>query len=213
MRVCVYTSGGEKSPRPPGSDTSSTRVTSPSREGPLLYYYPRVPTGRVTWSAHAPIPSNFRRTRHPNSRIEILDRVPSLLFLRPFERIIPISRSEPCCPFLSCRWTVLIRAKIPANDRRRGNGRILGSSVLFLFLGIIFLIGKKGKEEVWNRLNFTIDRFRCCVVWNGMERNGRGGRPEVLVGGQWMEFGSDVGGKWFLVAVANGRVAIFVREP
>lgn len=46
-----------------------------------------------------------------------------------------------------------------------------------------------------------------------MERNGRGGRPEVLVGGQWMEFGSDVGGKWFLVAVANGRVAIFVREP
>lgn len=37
-----------------------------------------------------------------------------------------------------------------------------------------------------------------------MERDGTSGRPEVLVGGQRMEFGSDVGGKWFLVAVANG---------
>lgn len=189
MCACVYTSGGEKSPRPPGSDTSSTRVTSPSREGPLLYYYPRVPTGRVTWSAHAPIPSNFRRTRHPNSRIEILDRVPSLLFLRPFERIIPISRSEPCCPFLSCRWTVLIRAKIPANDRRRGNGRILGSSVLFLFLGIIFLIGKKGKGGSLESVEFhdrQISMLRS-MERNGTERKGRktGGSCRRAMDGIW----------------------------
>lgn len=125
MRVCVYTSGGEKSPRPPGSDTSSTRVTSPSREGPLLYYYPRVPTGRVTWSAHAPIPSNFRRTRHPNSRIEILDRVPSPL--RTYNSNFPIRTLLPF-PFLSL--DSFDSGQDPGQRSKKGkwsNFRVLGS--------------------------------------------------------------------------------------
>lgn len=73
MRAC--TSGGEKSPRPPGG--SDTRATSPSREGPLLHY-----------AIHAFRPPRSRGPRalqsrpssacagHPNSRIEILDREP-----------------------------------------------------------------------------------------------------------------------------------------
>lgn len=184
MRVCVYTSGGEKSPRPPGSDTSSTRVTSPSREGPLLYYYPRVPTGRVTWSAHAPIPSNFRRTRHPNSRIEILDRVPSPL--RTYNSNFPIRTLLPF-PFLSL--DSFDSGQDPGQRSKKGkwsNFRILCSLPLPWNNFFNRKKGKGGSLESVEFHNRQISMLRS-MERNGTERKGRktGGSCRRAMDGIW----------------------------
>lgn len=169
MRAC--TSGGEKSPRPPGG--SDTRAASPSREGPLLHYAihafrpPRSRGPRALQSR----PSSAC-ARHPNSRIEILDREP----FAPLPSPSRTSNFQPrtlSFPFLSF--------PVRLNSGRESKGREFSRffPLPFLFAPILcsigsncqFQFGGKRKMAEWvERRKTDFDVASRTVGWNGTER-------------------------------------------
>lgn len=176
MRAC--TSGGEKSPRPPGG--SDTRATSPSREGPLLHYAihafrpPRSRGPRALQSR----PSSAC-ARHPNSRIEILDRE-SFAPLPSPSRTSNFQPRTLFFPFLS--FPVRLSSGRESKGRESTRGREEFSRVFplpFLFAPILcsigsncqFQFGGKRKMAEWvERRKTDFDGASRTVGWNGTER-------------------------------------------
>lgn len=188
-RVCV---GGRK--EPPASRrlgrASPARVASPSREGPRC---PRVPATGVTWSGARSNPVRLPplpATPIPESR--------SLLFLRPEQfqfrnRAIslfsPVARSSPVKIFVK-------------NRMEWSNFQVFFFPRFLSFSKNTFFNRRRIGQFQFGKEKFVVDRNEKVEFH---DRQISSVETERKAGGSCrMEFGSDVGGKWFLVAVANG---------
>lgn len=178
--MCV---GGRK--EPPASRrlgrASPARVASPSREGPRC---PRVPATGVTWSGARSNPVRLPplpATPIPESR--------SLLFLRPEQ--FPFS-------FLS-QGSVKISVK---NRMEWSNFQVFFFPRFLSFSKNTFFNRRRIGQFQFGKEKFVVDRNEKVEFH---DRQISSVETERKAGGSCrMEFGSDVGGKWFLVAVANG---------
>lgn len=186
-RVCV---GGRK--EPPASRrlgrASPARVASPSREGPRC---PRVPATGVTWSGARSNP-----VRLPPLPATPISESRSLLFLRPEQfqfRNRAISLFSPVAR--SCKDLC-----------KESNGMVEFSGFFFpRFLSFsknTFFNRRRIGQFQFGKEKFVVDRNEKVEFH---DRQISSVETERKAGGSCrMEFGSDVGGKWFLVAVANG---------
>lgn len=181
MRACA--SGGEKSPRPPGgSDAHRPLVLHPHRERAHAVHASRPPWGHVVGRTLQSRPTSAS-ARHPNSRI-LIAPLPSP---RTISLFFPVARF---CKDLC----------------KESNGMVEFSGFFFpRFLSFsknTFFNRRKIGQFQFGKEKFVLDRNEKVEFH---DRQISSVETERKAGGSCrMEFGSDVGGKWFLVAVANG---------
>lgn len=189
MRACA--SGGEKSPRPPGgSDAHRPLVLHPHRERAHAVHASRPPGSRGR--AHAPIPSDFRLCPPPQ-------------FPNP-------DRSSSFAPnnsnFATEQFPFSLLSQGPVKIESVKNRMEWSNFQVFFFPRFLsfskntFFNRRRIGQFQFGKEKFVVDRNEKVEFH---DRQISSVETERKAGGSCrMEFGSDVGGKWFLVAVANG---------
>lgn len=187
-RVCV---GGRK--EPPASRrlgrASPARVASPSREGPRC---PRVPaTLGSRGRAHAPIPSDFRLCPPPQ-------------FPNP-DRSSSFAPNNSNFATEQFPFSLLSQGPVKISVKNRmewSNFQVFFFPRFLSFSKNTFFNRRRIGQFQFGKEKFVVDRNEKVEFH---DRQISSVETERKAGGSCrMEFGSDVGGKWFLVAVANG---------